>query len=118
WIFTITRHLLDDLWDQSFHVRLPLTPSGEDGAQWSAPRTLFIAKLRRQPRAEIDLWPSQLEAAKRALDMADDLVAALPTSAGKTRIAEICILRALSLDTRVVFVTPLRALSAQTERAL
>jgi hypothetical protein len=50
--------------------------------------------------------------------MTDDLVAALPTSAGKTRIAEICILRALSLGKRVVFVTPLRALSAQTERSL
>ena len=48
--------------------------------------------------------------------MSDDLIAALPTSAGKTRIAEICILRAVSLGRRVLFVTPLRALSAQTER--
>ena len=50
--------------------------------------------------------------------MDDDLIAALPTSAGKTRVAVICILRALSLGRRVIFVTPLRALSAQTERNL
>ena len=42
----------------------------------------------------------------------------LPTSAGKTRVAELCILRCLSDHKRVVFVTPLRALSAQTEVAL
>ena len=42
----------------------------------------------------------------------------LPTSAGKTRIAELCILRCLAGGKRVVFVTPLRALSAQTETTL
>ena len=118
WIFSITRHLLDDLWDQSLHVRLPKSPTDEPEPEWDALRRLFIAKLQKQSRAEIELWPSQLPAAARALDISDDLVAALPTSAGKTRIAELCILRALSLQQRIVFVTPLRALSAQTERAL
>lgn len=115
WIFTLTRHLLDDLWSHSLHVRLPFAP---DDSKWVELRRLFIAKLIRQDRSEIELWPSQLEAAARAIDVKDDLVAALPTSAGKTRIAELCILRALSLGKRVVFVTPLRALSAQTERSL
>ncbi len=118
WIFTLTRQLLDDLWDQSLHVRLPQSPDDGPESQWGNLRRLFIAKLQRQNRAEIEIWPSQLDAAARALDMTDDLVAALPTSAGKTRIAEICILRALALGKRVIFVTPLRALSAQTERSL
>jgi hypothetical protein len=118
WIFTITRHLLDDLWDQSLHERLPHSPDNSSGTRWSELRHLFIAKLLKYSRAEIDLWPSQLAAAARAIDVTDDLVAALPTSAGKTRIAEICILKALANRTRVVFITPLRALSAQTERGL
>lgn len=118
WIFTVTRHLVDDLWDQSFHVRLPHSPTDGPESQWRLLRRLFIAKLRRHPKAEIDLWPSQLLAAERAIDTTDDIVAALPTSAGKTRIAEICILRTLSFGMRVVFVTPLRALSAQTEKTL
>lgn len=118
WIFMIARHLIDDLWDQSLHVRLPNPSDVPPGSSWVGLRKLFIAELLKRRRAEIDLWPSQLSAASRAFDMEDDLVAALPTSAGKTRIAEICILRALSLDLRVIFVTPLRALSAQTERTL
>lgn len=118
WIFTITHHLFDDLWRQSLHVRLPILPSHPDRERWARLRKLFISKLFRNKASEIDLWPSQLAAATRALDVTDDLIAALPTSAGKTRIAEICILRALAADTRVVFVTPLRALSAQTEKTL
>jgi len=52
------------------------------------------------------------------MDPSDDLVVALPTGAGKTRIAELCILRALAAQQRIVYVTPLRALSAQVERDL
>jgi superfamily II DNA/RNA helicase len=77
-----------------------------------------IALLQRRAKAEIDLWPSQTEAAARAVDQSDDLVVSLPTSAGKTRIAELCILRCLAGGKRVMFVTPLRALSAQTETTL
>lgn len=49
---------------------------------------------------------------------ARDLVVALPTSAGKTRIAELAILASLARRRRTVYVTPLRALSAQTEQVL
>jgi hypothetical protein len=116
WTFTVSRHLLDDLWSQTLHKRLPVTPSND--TPWDNMRRLFIAKLFKQSRAEIELWPSQLLAATRAIDETDDFVVTLPTSAGKTRIAELCILRALSLHQRIVFVTPLRALSAQTERSI
>jgi replicative superfamily II helicase len=81
-------------------------------------RELFIALLMRRRRSEVELWPSQSDAAARAVDTHDDLVVSLPTSAGKTRVAELCILRALADGRRVVFVTPLRALSAQTEANL
>ena len=40
----------------------------------------------------------------------------LPTSAGKTRIAELCILRCLAGGKRVVFVTPLRAFRRRPKR--
>ena len=66
----------------------------------------------------MELWPSQLTAATRSTDPDDDLVIALPTSAGKTRIAELCLLRTLADGRRAVYVTPLRALSAQVERVL
>lgn len=118
WAHRVAIELLSDLWDTSFHERLPLLPSGGEAPSWSSLRTLFLASLLRRRKAEIELWPSQIDAAVRAADQADDLVVSLPTSAGKTRIAELCILRCLAADKRIVFVTPLRALSAQTETTL
>lgn len=115
WCHRLAIHLLRGLWESSFHTVLPTGPSG---GEWDRLRTTFIASLFRRSRAEIDLWPSQLEAATRVLDTRDNLVLSLPTSAGKTRIAEMCILACLAEGRRVVFVTPLRALSAQTEWAL
>ena len=118
WVHRIAIHLLSDLWFNTFHERVPMLPTGGEAADWAHMRELFIASLLRRSRAEIDLWPSQIEAATRAVDQSDDLVVSLPTSAGKTRIAELCILRCLAAGKRAVFVTPLRALSAQTETTL
>ena len=118
WAHRIVIHLLSDLWSNTFHERMPLQPAGGGAADWPRLRELFIALLQRRPRAEVDLWPSQVDAANRAADQSDDLVVSLPTSAGKTRIAELCILRCLAGGKRAVFITPLRALSAQTETTL
>ncbi len=118
WTHRIAVHLLDDLWSSSFHERLPVQPLGGAAPEWESLRQTFIAVLLRRTKAEIDLWPSQLGAAERVANQTDDLVVSLPTSAGKTRIAELCILRCLAAGKRAVFVTPLRALSAQTEMGL
>ncbi len=118
WAHRVAIHLLSDLWSSTFHEKVPLEPAGGLAADWPRLRELFIALMQRRAKAEIDLWPSQTEAAARAVDQSDDLVVSLPTSAGKTRIAELCILRCLAGGKRVVFVTPLRALSAQTETTL
>lgn len=118
WCHRLAIYLLGDLWESSFHVRLPKLSPAADEALWPALRELFINSLYRRSRAEIDLWPSQLEAATRALNIADNMVVSLPTSAGKTRVAELCILACLATGKRVMFITPLRALSAQTEVGL
>lgn len=119
WTSTLASHLIDELWQMSLHQRIPVAPPGNDYAEtWNSLRHSYIQRLRASKRSTIELWPSQTEATRRAIDPADDLVVALPTSAGKTRIAELCILRALASDQRVVYVTPLRALSAQVERDL
>jgi hypothetical protein len=119
WSHRLARHLLKGLWNMSFHARLPLAgaPDGSE-AKWQELRSVFIASLYRRGRSEIELWPSQVDAAKRVLELNANLVLSLPTSAGKTRIAELCILACLATGKRVVFVTPLRALSAQTETSL
>lgn len=119
WIHRISVYLIKGLWDTSFHAVLPLNgPPELDAGNWVSLRKLFIASLYRRSKSEIELWPSQLQAAERVLDSEAHLVLSLPTSAGKTRIAELCILACLAKEKRVVFVTPLRALSAQTEIGL
>lgn len=115
WIIRVAINLIDDLWTNSLHLVLPkVGPTGAEN--YKELRKLFIASLYARNISEVELWPSQLDAARRATDLSDDLVVALPTSAGKTRIAEICTLMSLSVGKRVLLVTPLRALSAQTER--
>ncbi len=118
WVAILTLQLVRDLWEQSFHLRLPSGPGSGLPVRWNDLRRDFIALLGARRPPHIDLWPSQIAAAARAADPRDDLVIALPTSAGKTRIAELCILRALADGKRTVYVTPLRALSAQLERVL
>lgn len=116
WIIRVALNLVDDLWNKSLHQVLPEV--GPDGASGYAElREMFLASLYARNMAEVELWPSQIGAARRATDLTDDLVVSLPTSAGKTRVAEICSLMSLSMEKRVLLVTPLRALSAQTERS-
>ncbi|OYC97029.1 DEAD/DEAH box helicase [Microbacterium sp. Yaish 1] len=147
WVFRLTRHIVADLAKTSIRRNLPSDPpgggdtvsanerpgrEGRDSSTevastspshrakrlWHRLRLTYVAALLARERAEIDLWPSQLHVVDRIFANTDDLVVALPTSAGKTRIAELCILRCLAQKRRAVYVTPLRALSAQTERIL
>lgn len=119
WTATLARHLIDELWGLSLYEQVPLlSPKDDDSDKWASLRRSYVQRLRAGRRAAIELWPSQLEAVRRAVNPTDDLVVALPTSAGKTRIAELCILRALASERRVVYVTPLRALCTQVERDL
>ncbi len=117
WTATLAAHLIDELWDLSLHNRLPKLPEDESpvAGEWNRLRLNYIQRLRAAKRAAVELWPSQLAAAARTINPLDDLVVALPTSAGKTRIAELCILRALAEAKRAIYITPLRALSAQIE---
>jgi len=115
WIHKLTLLLIDDLWQNTLHECLP-DPLNDPN--WTTLRRKFISVQASRNLSEIGLWPSQTQAAKRSWDETDDLVVSLPTSAGKTKIAELCILRALSLGKRAIYVTPLRALSAQIEHRL
>lgn len=117
WISNLCRHMIDDLWQHSLHENLPTEPPAGTEERYPDLRRLFISSLYARKTSEVGLWPSQREAAQRSTDVTDDLVVALPTSAGKTRVAEIAALMTLSSTRRVLIVTPLRALSAQTERS-
>lgn len=131
WVFRLTRHIISDLDETSIRANIPIASPDEGDTSfqgldeavdskrlWRRLRRTYIAVLMARGRAEIDLWPSQLHVVDRIFAGTGDLVVSMPTSAGKTRIAELCILRCLTQKKRAVYVTPLRALSAQTERIL
>jgi superfamily II DNA/RNA helicase len=121
WVYRLTRRLLGDLFDTSIETNIPHGPppgASDDVERWRYLRRTFVESLLARGRSEIDLWPSQLHVVDRVFKDGRDLVVALPTSAGKTRIAELSILACLAQERRTVYVTPLRALSAQTEQVL
>ena len=121
WVYRLTRRMLSDLYGTSIGTNLPVDPptGAEDAVpRWRYLRRTFVENLLGRGRSEIDLWPSQLHVVDRIFADDRDLVVALPTSAGKTRIAELAILACLGRGKRTVYVTPLRALSAQTEQIL
>ena len=69
-------------------------------------------------RSHAELWPSQILALQRGLITSrDSMVLRLPTSAGKTRIAEIAIAYQLSSEPnkRCLYVAPFRALVSEIE---
>ena len=121
WVYRLTRRLIRDLFDTSLERNIPTEPppgAGDRVERWRYLRRAFIQSLLARDRSEIDLWPSQLHVVDRIFRDSRDIVVALPTSAGKTRIAELAILACLAQQRRTVYVTPLRALSAQTEQVL
>jgi hypothetical protein len=83
WIANLCRHLIDDLWQHSLHQNLPTEPPEGTEEKYSDLRRLFISSLFARKTSEVELWPSQHEAAQRSTDVTDDLVVALPTSAAR-----------------------------------
>lgn len=103
WIVRVTKHLVNECWEHSLHKVVPFSAVDDT---WKEMRWIFILSLLKRKKAEIDLWPSQLEGAQRVINDQDNLVVSLPTSAGETRVAELCILRCLACEKRVLFITP------------
>lgn len=77
--------------------------------------------MLRSP-GRVELWESQRRALQAGLlnDDSNGLSVKMPTSSGKTRIAELAILRAFTRNPnqRVVYVAPFRALADEVESSL
>lgn len=85
-------------------------------------RREYLESLIESEKPVFELWKSQIDAIKGGiLDEAKNrLVVSMPTSAGKTKIAEISIIQTLSMDVDLtcIYVVPTRALVTQIEHEL
>lgn len=91
---------------------------------WGSPIARYIESLASRRPASVSLWPSQ----RSALDLikrpdAPSFCVRMPTSAGKTRIAELCIIRAMLENVTVenakcIYIAPFRSLAAEIETSL
>ncbi len=89
---------------------------------WKRYLTL-LARGGSEPRARgvTELWPSQVAALNSpAIDSSTSAIVRLPTSGGKTRVAEMAIVETLvnDPDAKCVFVAPYRALAFEIEKSL
>lgn len=116
-LYAVSRPLVEELWKNSILNAIPeASPAGTVADTWREKRILYGRVLASRKIAELELWPSQLEGAAKIFSGNESFAAALPTSAGKTRVAELAVFKALLTGKRAIYVTPLRALSAQVER--
>ncbi|MEW6046163.1 MAG: DEAD/DEAH box helicase [Bacillota bacterium] len=117
WVARLLRLALSDLHTASPWTVLPSYFAGRASAQLRD--YVRILAYQRIPGSE--LWRSQREALPRVLDLeTPGAVVSLPTSAGKTRVAETAILQCLVSNPagKVLYVAPFRSLAFEVERSL
>ncbi len=117
WIVRLLRLMLRDLGDSS---PWRILPSYFDP---NSSRILghYVRLLAFAKRPVMELWNSQRAALPLALDLSNGgAVVNLRTSAGKTRVAELAILRTLASDfgARIFYLAPFRSLALEIEETL
>ena len=118
WAHRVAIHLLSDLWSSTFHEKVPLQPSRAAPRRLARLRELFIALLQRRPKPRSTCGRRRLR--PRPAPSINPTIwwfrcrraPARPASPNCASYA------AWPAARRVVFITPLRALSAQTETTL
>lgn len=111
-------HVLNDSFAVSLWRRLPSYVSN-----WNRHWDVHLRLLASDEPAVVELWPSQLYALEAGLldPNQSSLAIRMPTSAGKTRLAEFALLAATGnpgSETLAVYIVPTRALAAEVEKRL
>ena len=119
WLFCL-RYLFLELGDASPWTQLkPL----QGGTQWSLVEEYIRAGLRNEPPV-VEFWPSQAYALPIIIaEDRRDFCLKMPTSSGKTRIAELAILRFIldhgaDATAKCIYIAPFRSLAVEIEQTL
>ena len=111
------RTILDSFSERSTWMNISRHATGlEENPIWKA----YLRNLAFD-KSIVEFWQSQLKAIHSGLLTSDDsFIVQMPTSAGKTLIAELAILAALATgeEVRCLYIAPYRALVNEIERSL
>lgn len=114
WIaITLLKPLIYRLEKNSFWTNIPT----ESGVIWRE----YVESLSFQKQPVIELWPSQIEAINKGLICKiDDCVIKMPTSSGKTLIAEMAILQSLimKVNKKCIYIAPYKSLAVEVRDKL
>lgn len=116
WIARLLTLMIKDLDDASPWTVLP--PLIGDGEASASKLHDYVSHLAFDDKPVFELWRSQRAALPNALGANAGAVVSLKTSGGKTRVAEIAMLQALSSDpgAKVLFLAPFRSLAFEMEQ--
>lgn len=121
WIFYCARFLLDEYDSNSMWTALNPLSGDDTSGTFVGP---YIRANYARASQVIELWRSQTAALPKINDPErKSYCLKMPTSAGKTRIAEIAILRFLldsaeDTSTKCIYVAPFRSLAVEVENSL
>ena len=121
WLFYCAKHLIDEFDANSLWTQLSPLLDDDGGGELVKP---YIRTSYRHDPPIVELWRSQVVALPRINDdERHSYCLKMPTSAGKTRVAELAILRFLldfedDPDAKCIYVAPFRSLAVEIESSL
>lgn len=117
WCIRLFRIIIEGFYKNSLWKTIP--PNISDGGYPQQMVTQYIMAMAFQKNPVVELFHSQREALSKVLKPIGAVVS-LPTSGGKTRIAEIAILQKLieEPDAIIIYLTPFRSLAFEVEDSL
>ena len=115
WMIKVLRIIINEFYDNSLWKNAKKLNKTNNFSKLKE----YILNYANQDVPIVELWPSQIQSIDPIVENEDNLVIKMPTSAGKTLIAELSILNYFtneSFDKKVVYISPYRALSNEIEQ--
>lgn len=122
WTISVLEIIIKELYNNSLWNQLKPFYSDSD-ENLNNKLTNYIFNYANKKTPIVELWPSQVSAIPKILENDENLTIKMPTSAGKTFIAELLILKYYMQgnfyhDGKVIYISPFKSLSSEVETSL
>ena len=114
WVIDILKIMIEEFYNNSFWNQLK--PLNEEGS-FNPKLKQYIVNYAKLKNPILELWPSQLKAIPQIVK-GNNFTVKMPTSAGKTLIAELSILKFLietDFSGKIIYLSPFKSLSTELE---